>query len=320
MIHPAGTSRARLVVITLATVAVLLTVCGSAAAGDFRVRHDLSYNLDRRPPGVESLNMLDLYAPEHARRGTPRPVVIYVHGGGWRRGDKANVVTDKARLFTGAGYLFASVNYRLSPDRITPPRLAPRRVMFPDQPHDVGEAVCWVMRHSRALGADRHRIVLVGHSAGAQLVSLVATAGRYLRAYGCSPRGVRGVVALDGAAYDVRAAATPPPSGPTLYTRMIWNAFGSPAENARRHTWRKASAVVHADRHDPRFLLVTQRKRSRIHANTELARSLRQMRFRPVLPVPLSHGEINRVLGSPDDPTRETGRTMAFVHNRLADR
>jgi acetyl esterase/lipase len=103
-------------------------------------------------------------------------------------------VGHKARLFTRAGYLFASVNYRLSPAIDGPP--AADRVRFPDQPHDVGEALGWLRRNVRAYGGAPNRLVLVGHSAGAHLASLAGVDPAYAAVRGVPAAAVRGVVSL----------------------------------------------------------------------------------------------------------------------------
>jgi acetyl esterase/lipase len=107
-------------VISIALAAALVCAC--------------SYDIDSPPPQAAH-NQLDLYAPRVARR---RPIVVYVHGGGWMEGDKRDGIRRKARLFTGAGYVFASVNYRLSSPAPESGELDPGRVKFPDHPHDVG--------------------------------------------------------------------------------------------------------------------------------------------------------------------------------------
>jgi arylformamidase len=236
-----------------------------------------------------------------------RPVVVYVHGGGWQIGDKRRV-GHKARLFTRAGYLFASVNYRLSPPVQGLP--AADRVRFPDHPHDVGEALGWLTRNVRRYGGDPDRLVLVGHSAGAHLVSLAGVDPSFGSAYGVPARAVRGVVSLDTAAFDVAAKADP-----ALRPRpwMFWNAFGMPAEEAADPRWASASPITFAGRGDPPFLLVTQRRPARIAENRAMLRALGNRERDSLVTVALDHAGINRMLGSPRDPTRETEAVMAFV-------
>ena len=137
--------------------------------------------------GENPAQRLDIYGAG----GAGKPVMIYVHGGGWQVGDKSRVHS-KADFFTGEGYLFVSVNYRLSPE-----------VMHPGHAADVAAAVAWVMDHAEEHGGDAGRVYLMGHSAGAHLAALTAAAPDYLGAQGYGPGDLSGVILLDGAGYDI---------------------------------------------------------------------------------------------------------------------
>ena len=293
---------------------VALLAAGSAFAPGahaepYVLHADLSYDLGS-PVSPAAHNRLDLFVP---RRPAPRrrPVVVYVHGGGWQTGDKRRV-GHKARLFTRAGYVFASVNYRLSPPLGGPP--AADRVRFPDHPRDVGEALGWLTRNVRRYGGDPDRLVLIGHSAGAHLASLVGVDPSFGGAYGVPARAVRGVVSLDTAAFDVAANADPARSAHPL---LFWNAFGTPREEAADPRWSSASPIDLADRSDPPFLLVTQRRARRVAENAAMLRALGGRRSDSLVAVALDHAGINRMLGSPRDTTRETEAVMAFVRRVL---
>lgn len=294
---------------TLGLVALLALGTAAApqavAAEPYVLHADIDYDLGS-PVSPAAQNRLDLYVP---RRPAPRrrPVVVYVHGGGWQTGDKSRVGR-KARLFTRAGYLFASVNYRLSPSLGGP--LDADRVRFPDHPHDVGEALGWLERNVRHHGGDPGRLLLIGHSAGAHLVSLVGVDPHFGSDYGVHARAVRGVVSLDTTAFDI-AAATNRVASP--HPLLYWNAFGTPAEEAADPSWASASPINFADRGDPPVLLVTQRRAERIAANGAMLGALGHRRRDSLVTVPLDHEGINRILGSPRDTTRETGSVMAFV-------
>ncbi|WP_204071409.1 alpha/beta hydrolase [Planotetraspora phitsanulokensis] len=102
---------------------------------------------------------LDLYrAPQPGA-----PVVMYVHGGGWRHGDKADGSAERLAPMAAYGVTVASVNYRLVPGAV-----------FPDQLHDLKGAVRWLRAHGADLGLATARIGVWGASAGAYLGSLLA--------------------------------------------------------------------------------------------------------------------------------------------------
>jgi acetyl esterase/lipase len=106
---------------------------------------------------------MDLYRPTQS----DAPLVLYVHGGGWRAGDKADARAERLIPLAAYGVTVASVNYRLVPE-----------AHFPDQVHDLKGAVRWLRAHGPDRGLRTDRIGVWGASAGAYLGSLLAlTAG-----------------------------------------------------------------------------------------------------------------------------------------------
>jgi acetyl esterase/lipase len=117
------------------------------------------------PPGFRPLR-LDLYAP--SGRGATRPLVVYVHGGGWRSGHTrhAGAFADWPRVLASVarkGYVVASIEYRLSGE-----------ARFPAALEDVKAAVRWLRSRAGELGIDRSRAVIWGGSAGGHLAALAA--------------------------------------------------------------------------------------------------------------------------------------------------
>lgn len=171
------------------------------------------------------------------------PVVVMIHGGGWRMGDKANrsVGMEKARFFCAAGCVYVSINYRLSP-----------AVRHPAHVEDVAEAVAWVHRQIGRFGGDPERIFLMGHSAGAHLAALVSTDQRRLARHDKPLSVVRGVILLDGAGYDLERQI-PVARGSRLYGGMFEAAFGTDPK-----VWKDASPITHVmpDAGIPPFLIL----------------------------------------------------------------
>jgi acetyl esterase/lipase len=223
----------------------------------------------------------------------PAPLILFVHGGGWKRGDRATA-TGRAKRdhFRGRGYAFATMNYRLVP-----------AATVEQQAADVASALAWLIRHAGRLGIDPGRIVLMGHSAGAHLVALVGTDPAYLRAVGLTQRAVAGVVPIDGAAYDVPAQMR---MGAPLMHQTYAQAFGSDPgrQQALSPTWQAAAPNA------PAFLLLhVQRPDGRAQARG-LAMALR----RAGTPVEIvatggrgleGHIAINRRLGQPGAPATQ---------------
>ncbi len=291
---------------------VLLT--GTTAAAAFTPHKGIPYDLNgSAPPKPQKLNRLDLYTPAGSASADRRPVVVYIHGGNWRAGDKLNKIAAKTRLFTNAGYVFASINYRLSPNPVNT-KYPSGRIRFPAHPADVGEALAWISRNVANYGGDPTRILLLGHSAGAHLASLVATDPAYVAAFEMNPEHVIGVASLDTDAYDVRRRAT---YGGKSARNAIYNAFATPGEDAIWDTWSNASPIRWADRRDPRFLLVTQAGANvRVNGARAMAERLGQGP-QDVLALPYSHARINDALGSKDDPAGETQTVMSFFAERV---
>jgi acetyl esterase/lipase len=103
---------------------------------------------------------MDVYFPES---GGPWPALVYVHGGGWMHGDKAEAGMF-ARLMTSQGYLVVSINYRLYPPAI-----------FPAMIQDVKCAVRFLRANAGQYHLDPNRVGAVGVSAGGHLVALLGT-------------------------------------------------------------------------------------------------------------------------------------------------
>jgi acetyl esterase/lipase len=186
---------------------------------------DIAYGSDPR-------QRLDLYLP--ATGGAAAPVVLFVHGGGWSIGDKAQFGWVGEQL-AAQGVVTALTNYRLSP-----------AVQHPEHTKDVARALAWLYRHAARHGGDPTRLYLVGHSAGAHMAALVALDRTYLAAEGLSPAVVRGVVGVAGPTYDLDAGYAQTPIAPLLYT-----AFGPDPTR-----WAQAAPVRYVHPYAPSFLLV----------------------------------------------------------------
>lgn len=121
------------------------------------VRRDVVY-------GDEERQKLDVYLPTEAS-DTPRPLLLFVHGGGFIRGDKS----DRANVgwrFARAGFVTVVPGYRLGPTH-----------QWPAGAQDVASAWAWAFANARALGADPERIYVAGESAGAAHVAAATLIG-----------------------------------------------------------------------------------------------------------------------------------------------
>ena len=205
-------------------------------------------------------NLLSLDVYHESPAVSSRPVVIYVHGGGWQIGDKANQIDNKVRLFRQVDYVFVSTNYRLGGNG-----QGADQVKFPIHNQDVATAIRWVTDNIEDYGGDPDRIVLLGHSAGGHLVALTGTNERFLEEVGLSLSNLRGVAAIDTEGYDVGLKVR---EGNRIYT----SAFGTDAE-----VHRNASPIynVEAGKGIPKFFVAKRGLPARVEIADRFLDSLR---------------------------------------------
>jgi len=145
---------------------------------------DIAYRGDKEADPIK--HKLDLYLPKGAK---DFPVLMFVHGGSWKTGNKAMYATLGA-TFAKQGVGVAVVNYRLTG--------ANNQVKHPDHVEDVAAAFAWLHANIGKHGGRDDRLFISGHSAGGHLVSLLATDEKYLKAQKLSFKNIRGVLALSG--------------------------------------------------------------------------------------------------------------------------
>jgi acetyl esterase/lipase len=181
---------------------------------------------------------LDLYLPQV---NEPVPVVVYVHGGGWRRGSRREPLRTLGADFYGTlaaqGFAVAAIDYRLSGE-----------ARFPAPLQDVCTAVGWTRHNAASYRLDAGRVFLWGDSSGGHLALLAALTGAE----------VQGVVAwfpvtdLLGMPSDVADAGGVPDTGPDSREAQL---LGAPARSVPDLA-RQASPVTHVSAAAPPILLM----------------------------------------------------------------
>lgn len=273
--------RALVLFVTCAGLALTAAVPSQAQRGVAAQRADRVQTLAY---GSDPQHTLDFWPGAAA----DSPLVVFVHGGGWSRGDKRMMHgSDKLRRWQAQGYAVASLNYRLVPE-----------ATVEQQGEDVAAAVALL----KARFGPR-RIALVGHSAGAHLVALVGTDPVYLRGAGLSFADIAGIVPLDGAAYDIPAQYE---DGPRIMQRTYRVAFGTdPARQAQLSPTLQAGAPNAAE-----FLILHVERDDGVRQSEALGAALRRAgasaEVREFSGKGLrGHMEINRRLGDPAYPATE---------------
>ncbi len=236
--------------------------------------------------GGDPAQVLDFWPASKSGTTSGRaPLILFVHGGGWKRGSKDNATGQfKPAHFPAEGYAFASINYRLVP-----------AATVEQQAADVAAALKTLLTRT---DVDPRRIVLMGHSAGAHLVALVGTDERYLKGVGLSFADIAGVIPIDGAAYDVPAQMS---DGPKIMQATYGQAFGSDPVRQRALSPTFQAGAPNA----PQFLLLHVQRPDGIRQANALSAALRKGGSEvDVGSFPgeglQGHAEINRRLGDPD--------------------
>ncbi|MCC6422522.1 MAG: alpha/beta hydrolase [Phycisphaerales bacterium] len=250
-----------------------------------RVDRDVSY-------GSDPAQKMDVYSPQDAKDA---PVIFMVHGGGWRRGDKAypNVYTNKVAHWIPKGFIFISINYRMLPDANPI-----------EQADDVAKALAYAQEHAKSWGADPARFILMGHSAGAHLVALITADPTIATHQGAKPW--LGTIPLDSAAYDVVSIME------HRHFELYDQAFGK-----NRDFWEKASPTHRLKSATVPMLLVCSSRRILSQANAKaFAEKDHSLGGKAtLLPQDLSHGQINAELGLPG---AYTDKVDEFIHSLLS--
>lgn len=278
-----------------ARIAILLACCAAAAApllqanagvAERKVAVRKDDSATEYAYGPDRLQRLDYWAG----KGRNAPLVVFVHGGGWKRGDK-DMMKGSAKLshWQAQGYAVASVNYRLVPDATVEQQAA-----------DVATAVAYLTDNADALGFDGSRVVLIGHSAGAHLVALVGTDPQWLRGVGMDLSDISGVVPLDGAAYDVPAQMG---ENARLMGDTYKQAFGTDPVRQRALSPTFQAAAPNA----PAFLILHVQRKDGTAQSKALGEALRKAGTDATVQGFKGRGlkghmEINRKLGEPDYP------------------
>lgn len=214
------------------------------SASDIRVLRDLQY-----VPAGHERHKLDLYLPARGSQrpavSGPLPLIIWVHGGAWRAGDKRRC---PAVRFVRRGYAVASINYRMS-----------QHAIFPAQIEDCKAAIRWLRANSKEYDIDAERIGVWGSSAGGHLVALLGTTGN-----------VKEFDKGENLNVSSRVQAVCDYFGPTDFTKMSsfpskmdHDAADSPeskllggAVQENKQACQRADPISYVSKDDPPFLIV----------------------------------------------------------------
>ena len=189
--------------------------------------------------------LLDLYLPRGSER--PSPLVVWVHGGAWRRGSKHNM---PLKSLVERGYAVASVDYRLSPVK-----------RFPAQIHDCKAAIRFLRASQRTYGYEGKRISIAGSSAGGHLVALIGVTNRHEELEGTvgdhldQSSAVHAIVDYYGPTNFMTILKQSTPHGLGVRVPALQLLLGGQPEDVPALA-RLASPVSHVDGGDPPLLII----------------------------------------------------------------
>ncbi len=244
---------------------------------------------DKKPGVAPERLSLDVYTQDDLHDA---PVILFVHGGGWVRGDKRSALFKPAR-FVPASYLFASMNYRFRPE-----------ATLSEMAQDIASAFVWLKDNAGKYGGDADKIFLMGHSAGAHLVAAVGVNEAFLENAGASLHDLAGVIPLDTAMYNV-------PLRMQSAGRSQQEVFGSdPVQWAPVSPWRH---VVRGKGIPPFLLLISDGRRDPAVQPIPFAERLQAEGIEAEWfeAKGRGHGPLNTYLGVPRDES--TQRVLQFL-------
>lgn len=200
---------------------------------------------------------LDVFYPAEKARAK-RTAILFVHGGGWRSGDK-EMHHPLAQELASRGYVCVTPEYRLSTE-----------ALFPAAVHDIKSAVRWLRKNAARYDIDPERIVVAGHSAGGELAAFTgATNGiKTWEGKGCYPEissKVNAVIDLDGTLAFIHPESGEGDDSKKTSAATYWFGY-SKTENPE--LWKQAAPLTHAGKHCPPFLFLNSGV-ARMHAGRD---------------------------------------------------
>lgn len=241
--------------------------------------------------GDDPLQSLDVYLPA---RPADAPIIVMIHGGGWFEGDKAerHVVQNKLAHWLPQGYIFVSLNYRLTP-----------QAMAYEQAQDAAKALRWVQEHAHDWGGRRDKLILMGHSSGGHLAALLSAKPSMVG------KPWAGTIVLDGATLDVPRKM-----------RRVTLPFYKAAFGTDPQYWTKASPASQWTKAAvPMLLACSEQRKDKPCSEAEAFQKMtaRSGIETQVLPLLLSHAEVNDTLG---ETSSYTAAVDTFIRKQLAGR
>jgi len=205
----------------------------SEISSESQIIRDIPYE-----PNTHAKHRLNIHIPSRKSSDELLPVVVHIHGGGWKRGDRSTYFYGGpfiGNAISTRGFICVVISYRVGST-------------FPQPIHDVANAVKWTLDNIQKYGGDPNKLFISGHSAGAHLATLLVSTPVYLDYAGIPHDAIKGVMALSGV-YTVGHPFSDNPNDlqNVLYRQIYVNTiFGTNTEQ-----WQIASPAYHLSQRDP---------------------------------------------------------------------
>ena len=247
------------------------------------VRKNFPHILDLKY-GADIKQRLDLYFP--INKETNLPIFLFLHGGGFREGDKAHYGS-VAEPFISAGVITAVASYRLTGSGSH----------YPDQSNDLKSAIKWLHRNISSYGGDPHNIYVGGHSAGAILSADIGVNRSWLSDMGLPKNIVKGIVPISGP-YDVRDRGRPG----EIYTY-------APTVELRT----QASPILHIKDPVPKVLVAVGDQEKYVDSSVKFIEKLRAAKVDAQYLVLKDEDHADTALSLSDSQSELFRRVLAFI-------
>lgn len=234
-----------------------------------KLMQDVSY-------GDDPEQMIDVYLPP----GKPKPQIIFmVHGGGWVFGDRKakKFIENKVKRWVPKGFIVISVGYRLLP-----------KANPLEQADDVAKALAFSQKKAQLWGGEPKQFVLLGHSAGAHLVTLISSSSRWKESLPLEP--ILGTISLDSAVMNTPELMNQ--KHPKLYD----DAMGSDPK-----FWELVSPFHQLKaKASPFYIVCSSERKDSCDQGKAFGEKLKSFGGQAeLLRVDMSHAELNEKLGEP---------------------
>ncbi len=245
-----------------------------------KLLQDISY-------GDDPEQMLDVYLPPNK----PKPQILFmVHGGGWVFGDRKakKFIENKIKRWVPKGFIVISVGYRLLP-----------KVNPLEQADDVAKALAFSQKKATSWGGEPKQFVLLGHSAGAHLVTLISSSSRWKEGLPLEP--ILGTISLDSAVMNT------PKLMYQKHPKLYDDAMGTDPK-----FWEQVSPFHQLKaKASPFYIVCSTERKDSCPQGREFAEKLESFGGQgELLRVDMSHAELNEKLG---EPGVYTGKVEAFL-------